>query len=354
MRLSALIVMAAVVLPVACWAAGEECPPELLEEEGKPAEGTMKAALDAGEMTYARALSDHDAATSMLAENPLTSVVAGVFMAENQPTDWGFDLRAAKFMGGVMAAWEETRDDKYFTYVKTWADHQLEQGIAPADIGSCVGGTILLALYEETEDAKYLDGANTCVAAAKELSKNGTNGNGAEAADQFCYSAHRDLVGAEFALAPFLARMGARDNDRECHDLAAGKIVRYMDYLRFHRRDNGPLKERKLREELFTHMLAEEGERLFPNLDQRGDGWLYLAMGEAFEYLPQDHPLRGRLVTFLENQGFRSLEFSPMVLGAAAGSLKIQYTHSLYVYGAAELLAVRPVAPGEDQPARGG
>ncbi len=325
------------------WAEGDNCPVELQTDEGKPDAVLMERTLDAGEHTYAATLSDREALTSMLAPNPLTKVVANVFIREHAPTDWDWSLASATLMAGVMAAWEETREQRYFDYVKHWADYHLERGLKLDSIAACVPGGLLLALYEQTQDLEYLEGANQACAAAVALSTEGAEPPANSGPEAFCYGTYRDLVVAEFCIAPFLARMGQLNHDRKCFDLAAEKSVRYMDYLRFYRRDTGPLKERVLREELCTHMLKEEGNRLFPNLDKRGDGWLYLSMGETFGFLPENHPLRGRLITFLENQGFRSLDFSPMVLGAAAGSLKIQYTRSLYVYGAAELLAVRPV-----------
>ncbi|WP_462409131.1 glycoside hydrolase family 88/105 protein [Neobacillus sp. Marseille-QA0830] len=71
--------------------------------------------------------------------------------------DWDWPGGVALF--GVAEAYEATGEKKYLQYLKDWVDAELEDGMPPITVNASSVGHILLTLYKETNEEKYLNSA---------------------------------------------------------------------------------------------------------------------------------------------------------------------------------------------------
>jgi len=71
--------------------------------------------------------------------------------------DFSWDWPGGVAFFGVAEAYEATGEKKYLQYIKDWADAELEDGLPPLTVNASAVGHILLTLYKETNDQKYID-----------------------------------------------------------------------------------------------------------------------------------------------------------------------------------------------------
>ena len=88
----------------------------------------------------------------------------------------------------------------------------------------------------------------------------------------------------------FLARMGHLTGERKYFDDAAHQVIKYTEYL-FN--PNTQLYYHGWYSDLQVNGVAHWG---------RCNGWVMLAQAELLEFLPEDHPQRGKLISILHQQ----------------------------------------------------
>jgi unsaturated rhamnogalacturonyl hydrolase len=86
--------------------------------------------------------------------NAIDAVVERTFKMD---FDWDWPGGVAFY--GVTEAYKATGEEKYLQYLKKWVDEELEDGLPKLTVNSSSIGHILLSLYEETEEKRYLEAA---------------------------------------------------------------------------------------------------------------------------------------------------------------------------------------------------
>ena len=71
--------------------------------------------------------------------------------------DFSWNWGAGVAFYGIVRAWEVTKNEEYILYLKKWVDDYIEEGIDKFTINAIALGYTVLAIYEYSQDEKYLD-----------------------------------------------------------------------------------------------------------------------------------------------------------------------------------------------------
>jgi unsaturated rhamnogalacturonyl hydrolase len=73
----------------------------------------------------------------------------------NMDLTWDWPCGVAYY--GITRAWEATGNREYLERLAAWADEYIETGLPEWTVNTCAMGHMLLSLYQETKEQKYLD-----------------------------------------------------------------------------------------------------------------------------------------------------------------------------------------------------
>ncbi|MFC6998919.1 glycoside hydrolase family 88/105 protein [Rufibacter roseus] len=229
-----------------------------------------------------------------------------VWMADSEmkrsPQGWMIDFRPAPkwdytqglFASALERVWKKTGDQKYFTYIKAFADTMItENGTIKTykksdyNIDRVNPGKFLITLYKETGQQKYkiaLDDLRDQMRTHPRTAEGG-----------FWHKKiypHQMWLDGLYMATPFLAEYGATYNEPALFDEAVKQI-----YLI----DKNTWDEKK---GLFYHGWDESREQkwadpltgLSPNVWGRAMGWLSMALVDALDFIPENHPERDEVL----------------------------------------------------------
>lgn len=192
-----------------------------------------------------------------------------------------------------------TNDDRYYEYGKAYADKLIDEkgeiiGYKQLsfNIDMINSGKILFELYDKTQDERYLTALKTLRQQIEWQPKTTEGGFW----HKLRYPWQMWLDGAYMGT-PFIAQYAVTFNEPELLDLAAKQLILMNNHLRdeqtgllYHGWDESGLQ---------TWSDSETGKS--KNFWGRAIGWYAMAVVDALDYFPENHPKRNELITILND-----------------------------------------------------
>lgn len=208
-----------------------------------------------------------------------------------------WDYKIGMILTGYEKLYNQTKDQKYFDYVKAYADKLIDkngafQNFDPKDhnIDFINAGKILFNLYETTKEQKYLTALQTLRRQFDDHPRTASGGFW----HKKIYPNQMWLDGLYMG-EPFYARYTAAFEEGEKLEDAALQFELLHDHtfdkktgLYFHAWDES---------KKMAWANPETGTA--PNIWLRAVGWYGMALVDALDYFPKDHPKHKELVQYL-------------------------------------------------------
>lgn len=230
--------------------------------------------------------------TTSSPEDWLTELADDILRRNPDPAQLPFDdWKISVRMQGLMRAFEATGNPAYFDYLQRWVDAYVDEaGHVPLNDQNpdLTAGMVVLALYEVTEEGKYLQAAQSLVDHFFQFAARTSDeafAHSPELADQlWCDS----LNG--FSL--FLAKMTSVTGDSLYLNEGIKQVLLYASHLQ------------DPQSGLFYHAWDEDGSAAWadplthrsPEFWGRGDGWVAVAISDLLDYVPRSYPGRDSLL----------------------------------------------------------
>ncbi|MGA9211818.1 glycoside hydrolase family 88/105 protein [Kaistella sp.] len=202
-------------------------------------------------------------------------------------------------MTGFEGLYDKTKDQKYYDYVKGYADATIdENGKIPSykfdnyNIDMIEAGNILFDLYDKTQDKKYLT-AMQILRSQLDVQPRTSEGGFWH---KKIYPNQMWLDGL-FMGAPFYAHYTAKyENGKKLDDVALQfeiiqkHLVDSKTGLLYHGWDESK-----------QMPWANKTTGTSPNFWSRSLGWYVMALVDVLDYFPKDHPKRAELISYLNS-----------------------------------------------------
>jgi len=206
-------------------------------------------------------------------------------MARKSPSTlggWGYTQ--GLFLWGTYLVYKRTNNAKYLTYIKAWADRFVNSdgsiGQSFNSLDSMNSGNVLLALYTETQQAKYKTAAQKIRNRLKTYPR--TKDGGFWHADTSS-RAHQLWGDGVFMVDPFLARYG-NVIDELPYTSQETSLQLQVTYTHLLNKSNGLLKHAY--DESKTASWANKTTGQAPETWCRAEGWYMMATVEVLENIP--------------------------------------------------------------------
>lgn len=219
----------------------------------------------------------------------------------------GLELQA------IYKVWEKTGNKKYFDYVKSYADTIIDQngkikGYKPEEynIDRVNPGKMLFPLYDITKDEKYCKTIEILRSQMKTHPRTSDGG--------FWHKKvypHQMWLDGLYMASPFLAEYAFRFGEKELFDEVTHQI------LTMTRHSYDP------KTGLYYHGWDESREQRWsnpqtgtsPNFWSRSMGWYMMAMVDALDFIPANHPKRHEIIKILTDLSFSLEKFRDVKTG---------------------------------------
>lgn len=221
------------------------------------------------------------------------------------PQAWQLDHGKRLFFGyaqgvgccAMLKMWKATGDRRYYDYVHQWADtiindkgeiHLYDKSTYNIDYIN--SGKVLFDIYRETGNEKYKKAMEVLVRQMKDHPRTLEGGYW----HKLCYQ-HQIWLDGLYMGSPFLAQYGAEFNQPEWIDEA----VRQFRLCHAHTHD--------ARTGLYHHAWDESKSQRWanpetghsPNFWGRSIGWFFMAMVDVLDFIPQEHPGRADILSYI-------------------------------------------------------
>jgi unsaturated rhamnogalacturonyl hydrolase len=250
----------------------------------------------------------------------------------------GWSYPQALYLYGQYLLYQRTGDQRYFDYIKAWADRFVDASgninQTFSNLDSMLPGRILLILYKETGQNRYR------VAAQKIHDRFATYPRTTDGGFWHATSATRAgqlWADGAFMSMPFLAEYGKIIGDSTyAWDEATKQIVIYAGHLQ---QPNGLLKHAY--DEPRDESWSDDVTGLAPEYWCRAIGWFGMATVQILDVLPTGHPRRQQLITIVQNmvRGFAAYQdpasgrwFQVVDKGSQADNWTETSCSSMYAY----------------------
>ena len=240
-------------------------------------------------------------------ETQLYSVHMADSEIERNPESWMLDFsKKPKWnychglvLQSIGQVWEETKDQKYFDYVKSYADTMIDQSgiiatykLLDFNIDRVNSGKILFLLYDQTKDERYkiaIDSLHKQMLLQPRTSDGG-----------FWHKKiypHQMWLDGLYMASPFLAQYAVTFDEPALFDEVAHQILTVAKHtydpntgLYYHGWD-----------ESRTQEWADPETGLSPNFWSRSIGWYMMAIVDVLDFLPENHPQRPEVIQILKD-----------------------------------------------------
>lgn len=211
------------------------------------------------------------------------------------PNKWQYDI--AWLAGSIAQLSDETGDDKYFQYMKTYMDYYINPDgtaryykLEEYNIDRIRPAVNLFALWHKTGDDKYKTAMQNHIQQLKTHPRTSEGG--------FWHKKiypHQMWLDGIFMASPFMAQYGAEFNEPIWIDEAVRQIT--LIYPRTLEPKTGLLYHGwdESRQQGWSNL--ETGQS--PNYWSRAMGWYTMAIVDVLDFLPLDHPRRQEVIDIL-------------------------------------------------------
>ena len=213
------------------------------------------------------------------------------------PNKWQYDI--AWLAGSIAQLSDETGDDNYFRYMKTYMDYYVDPDgtaryytLEEYNLDRIRPAVNLFTLWHKTGEEKYKTAIQNHIQQLKTHPRTSDGGYW----HKKIYP-HQMWLDGIFMASPFMAQYGAEFNEPVWLDEAVRQITLVYQHtldpktgLLYHGWDES-------REQGWSN--PETGQS--PNFWSRAIGWYMMAMVDVLDYLPADHPGRPEVISILNN-----------------------------------------------------
>lgn len=223
------------------------------------------------------------------------------------PNRWNYEY--GFFLNATFVRWQETKNEKYLTYIKQWVNRFIDENgkldsiqYRPDEykLDDILPGRLLLSLYELTKEEKYKNAANQLKAQLLTQPKTSEGGYW----HKKVYPSQMWLDGIYMADI-FSLQYAKTFNEPAFVEEAIHQIKLIAKYttdsatgLMYHGWDESKNK-------VWAH--PEKGTS--PEFWGRAIGWYIMALVESVEYIPVDHPERGEIVELFQQLSASVLKY---------------------------------------------
>lgn len=198
----------------------------------------------------------------------------------------------------MLGMWKQTGEKRYFEYVEEWADSLInEKGaihlydVSTYNIDYINSGKVLFDLYRETGKEKYKIALDALVKQMKNHPRTLEGGYWHKLIYQ-----HQIWLDGLYMASPFLARYGAEFNRPEWIDEA----VKQFTICHKHTYDAKTGLYHHAWDESKSQRWANPETGHSPNFWGRSIGWWFMALVDALDYIPNNHPGRADMISWIQ------------------------------------------------------
>ncbi len=218
------------------------------------------------------------------------------FEPESLPPD-RFHYHQGVFLSGMEKCWRETKNNKYYDYIKRWVDSQvLADGsikkYKPDELDDIQPGVLLFNLFEQTGDERYKKALHILVPLLKSWRTNPSGG--------FWHKGHypnQMWLDGLYMAGPIAVQFGKTFGESEYYDMMTYQAI----LMEKHTKDPNTGLLYHGWDETKAAAWADPATGLAPEFWGRAIGWYPVALLEMFEYLPEDHKDKAKLTTILQH-----------------------------------------------------
>ncbi len=222
------------------------------------------------------------------------------------PEAWQLDHGKRLFFGyaqgvgccAMLRMWEATGEQRYFDYVEQWADSLInDEGVIHLhhvetyNIDYINSGKVLFDLYRVTGKEKYKLGMESLI---RQMKNHPRTLEGAYW-HKLIYP-HQIWLDGLYMASPFLARYGAEFDQPEWIEEA----VKQFRLCHKHTYDEKTGLYHHAWDESKSQRWADPQTGHSPNFWGRSIGWWYMALVDALDYIPQQHPARAEMISWIQ------------------------------------------------------
>lgn len=222
------------------------------------------------------------------------------------PQAWQLDHGKRLFFGyaqgvgccAMLDMWKATGDKRYFDYVEEWGDTIINDkgeiykyDMATYNLDFINPGKVLFDLYRETRDVKYKKAMDVLVKQLEHHPRTLKGGFWHKLVYQ-----HQMWLDGLYMASPFLAQYGAEFNRPDLIDEAVKQFRLCHEYTY------------DARTGLYYHAWDESKSQRWanpetghsPNFWGRSIGWWFMALVDALDYIPENHPGRADMIGWIQ------------------------------------------------------
>ncbi|HEY6913698.1 MAG TPA: glycoside hydrolase family 88 protein, partial [Paludibacter sp.] len=222
------------------------------------------------------------------------------------PKAWQLDHGKRPFFGyaqgvgcsAMLKLWKATGDTRYFNYVKEYADSLIKTNgdivlydRSSYNIDYVNSGKLLFDVYKQTGDSKYKLAMDNLIDQLKNQPRTSDGGYWHKKIYE-----HQIWLDGIYMASPFMAQYGSTFNQPLWIDEAINQIT--ICHLHTHDSKTG----------LYYHAWDESKSQrwanpqtgLSPNFWGRSIGWYFMAVVDALDFVPANHPRRAELISIIQ------------------------------------------------------
>ncbi|MDD4991082.1 MAG: glycoside hydrolase family 88 protein [Paludibacter sp.] len=221
------------------------------------------------------------------------------------PKAWQLDYGKRPFFGyaqgvgcsAMIQLWKSTGNKQYFDYVKEYADSLISDNgdiklydKESYNIDYVNSGKILFSIYKQTGNNKYRLAMDNLIDQLKKQPRTSEGGYW----HKKIYENQIWLDGIYMA-SPFMAQYGATFNQPQWIDEAVKQII----LCHKHTHDSITGLYYHAWDESKSQRWADPKTGLSPNFWGRSIGWYFMAVVDALDFIPKNHPQREKLISIV-------------------------------------------------------
>jgi unsaturated rhamnogalacturonyl hydrolase len=242
--------------------------------------------------------------------SPKKEVSFAVQFAESEmqrfPKAWQLDYGKRLFFGyaqgvgcsAMLQLWKTTGDKRYFNYVKEYADSLIDKNgdillydVPSYNLDYVESGKVLFEIYRKTGDKKYKLAMDKLIDQLKNQPHTSEGGFW----HKKVYENQIWLDGIYMA-SPFIAQYGKTFNQPQWIDEA----IKQITLCHKHTHDSITGLYYHAWDESKSQRWANPQTGLSPNFWGRSIGWYFMAVVDALDFIPQNHPRRAELISIVQ------------------------------------------------------
>lgn len=225
---------------------------------------------------------------------------------QRSPEAWQLDHGKRLFFGyaqgvgctAMLKLWKTTGDEKYYNYVAKWADSLIDKDGAihlydkeSYNLDFINSGKALFDVYARTSDAKYKLAMDDLIDQLKKHPRTADGGYWHKKIYE-----HQMWLDGIYMASPFMAQYGSTFNQPQWIEEAIHQIT----ICHKHTYDPATGLNHHAWDESKSQRWADPATGLSPNFWGRSIGWYFMAVVDALDFIPENHPRRGELIAIIQ------------------------------------------------------